>query len=114
MLKYLDKFLKKYKIRHQHITLHDNELGKVTMKVNSLYLIADYILDNYIEFEDAELDINNISNDESNIYIISPKSLTSFSNKKIELIKKRIKHEFKDNGFQLGDVVITSEERLRE
>ncbi len=114
MLKYLDKFLKKYKIRHQHITLHDNELGKVTMKVNILYLIADYILDNYIEFEDAEVDINNISNDELNIYIISQISLKSFSNKKIELIKQRIKKEFKDNGFQIGDVVITSEERLRE
>ena len=114
MLKYLDKFLKKYKIRHQHLTLHDNELGKVTMKLNILYLIADFILEDYTEFEDAEVDINNVSNDKISIYIISTKSLTSFSSKKIELIKNRIKNEFKNNGFELGNVVLTSEESLRE
>lgn len=114
MLKYLDNLLKKYKVRHQHLTLHDNELGKVTMKLNIFYLIADYILEDYTEFEDAEVDINNVSGDKISVYIISSKSLTSFSSKKIELIKRRIKSEFKDNGFQLKNVVLTSEESLRE
>lgn len=114
MLKYLDKFLKKYKARHHHLTLHDNELGKVTMKLNILYLIADYILEDYTEFEDAEVDINNISGDKISVYIISSKSLTTFSSKKLELIKRKIKTEFETNGFKLKNVVLTSEESLRE
>lgn len=114
MLKYLDKFLKKYKINNQHTTLYDDKLGKVTMKLNILYLIADYILKDYTEFEDAEVDINDISADKFNVYVISSKSLKSFSSKKIELIKRKIKAEFKKNGFQLEDIVITSEESLRE
>ncbi len=114
MLKYLDKFLKKYKVRHQSITLYDNELGKVSMKLNVLYLIANFILEGYPEFGDAEVDINNVSSDKISVYIISSKSLTSFSSKKIEFIKRRIKEEFKKNGFPLENVVITSEERLRE
>ncbi|MFO7814356.1 MAG: hypothetical protein R6V14_01230 [Halanaerobiales bacterium] len=106
--------MKKYKIRHQHFTILDNKVGKVTLKLNILYLIAEFILEGYPELADAEVDISNIAEDKITIYIISPKSLKTFSRKKLEFIKRRVKTAFEENGFKIQDVVITSEESLRE
>lgn len=116
MLKFLDKLIKRFKNNQKEIILESNEMGKITMKYDILYSILDDLLYKYPIFEDAEIDFDLIDDKKNlyRLYIIIKGSLKDISENRLKILKNNIIASFKKCGFPLINVIITSEESIRE
>lgn len=116
MLNFIDKLLKKANIRNKNILIDSNDRGTITMEYEILHSILAYILKDYTIFENADIEFDEVNKDKNlyRLFIIAKSSLKEMSENKLGIIKKKIMNAFKENGFNLINVIITSEENLEE
>ena len=116
MINFFDKLIKKITVNQKVIILDKNDNGKITMKFDIFYDLLNYILIDYPIFDEAEIEFDEINKKENlyRLFIITKNSLKNLSDNKLKIIKKKIMSSFQENGFNLINVVITSEESLKE
>jgi len=116
MLNFFDKLIKSFSNKQKNILLNSNDRGTITMKFEILYSILDYILKDYTIFENADIEFDEIDKSKNlyRLFIITKNNLKDISENKLKIIKKKIMTEFKENGFNLINVIITSEEKLED
>jgi hypothetical protein len=116
MINFIEKIIKKLKPKQKDIVIDQNNKGSITIKAAILHNILDYILFDYPVFEDAEIEFDEVDKEKKlyRLFIISKNSIKSMSENKLRVLKKKIMSAFKENGFNLINVIITSEENLEE
>src|SRR6056297_3093829 len=113
MLNFIDKLLKKVNISNKKIVIDSNDRGTITMQFEILHSILAYILKDYTIFENADIEFDEVNEDRNlyRLFIVVKSSLKDMSENKLSIIKKKVKAAFKENGFNLINVIITSEEK---
>ena len=111
MINFIEKLIKKLKPKQKDIVIDQNNMGIITMKAAILHNILDYILFDYPVFKDAEIEFDEVDKEKNlyRLFIISKNSLKNMSENKLRVLKKKIMSAFKENGFNLINVIITSD-----
>src|SRR6056297_340233 len=110
----LKRFIKKHINKRKSIILTSNDYGTVTVSYDILHSLLFFVLKDYKALQDSDIEFIRLKDNQFKLFIISSHNLDSISDNKISVIKKKIISSFKNYDFLIKNVLIISEEKLKE
>jgi len=110
----LKRFIKKHINKRKSIILTSNDYGTVTVSYDILHSLLFFVLKDYKALQDSDIEFIKLKDNQFKLFIISSHNLDSISDNKISVIKKKIISSFKNYDFLIKNVLIISEEKLKE
>ena len=114
MANILKRFIKKYINKHKSIILSSSEHGTVTVKYDILHSLLFFVLKDCKVLQDSDIEFIKQKDNQFKLFIISSHNLDNISDNKISIIKKKIISSFENCGFLIKNVLVISEEKLKE